>query len=502
MPKSIEVDITPDVSLLQKAGEVNYKVPTAIAELVDNPIDERLPGKKLTVDVKLRIRKGGNEIIVTDNASGMTAEKLEKAMRMGYSEKSGSKIGEFGLGLKTATSNLGRHVVIVTTTEDEDVAHKLVYDEAAFIKSGKWALTIEEIEKEFPHGTVITITDLKVNLYGGVKNTLLGKVGRTFRHFITSGEVEITVNGDVAEPYQYDTIAEYDTELTTEINGKVVRGWASLTPKRSSKAGYGFDLVRHNRIVIENVKLGLPSGQATALIIGELHLDDFDVVNNKTAFRESSEDWHALEEWMKGSVLDDLRRASRKKSNPGQLDQKAKVEVDTFIDDVEKALGSDELHVDLDRRALDASLGKAAAGDPVLTPVDDAPRAPSGLTTVEDLRVNRAKTELRNLVVIHDVVPLGKGTPYKTWDIDGVGTHKRLTVRTNQDHAMYEAFGEDFVLWVKHNIAEAVAEYFTESSGLTQQMLDVKSDILKHVATIELAIEVDPASDASEKAGA
>ena len=45
------VDITPDVSLLKKAGEVNYKIPDAVGELVDNPLDEREPGQKLTIEV-------------------------------------------------------------------------------------------------------------------------------------------------------------------------------------------------------------------------------------------------------------------------------------------------------------------------------------------------------------------------------------------------------------------------------------------------------------------
>jgi hypothetical protein len=499
MPKTRKVDITPDVSLLKKAGEVNYRVPTAIAELVDNPIDARLPGRKLTVEVKLRIRKAGNEIIVSDNASGMTDDEVEKAMKMGYSEKSGDKIGEFGLGLKTATSNLGRHVEIVTATESSDVAHRLVYDEIKFIEAGEWTLEIEELEnKPFPHGTVITITDLKVNLYGGVKDTLLGRVGKTFRHFISSGEVEILVNGDAAEPYQYPTIPEYDTELATEINGKLVRGWVSLAESRSSKSGYGFDLVRRNRVVVENVKIGIPAGQATSTMIGELHLDDFDVVNNKVDFRRGTDDWVALTEWLESGVLDDLKREARKKANPGQLDKRSEAEVETFIGDVRKALQSEELHVDLDRRALDASLDAAERGDTDPTLSNDQLRAPSGLTTVEDFRHSRAKTVLRNLTVIHEVMPLGRGTAYKTWDVDGVGVHKRLTVRTNQDHAMYEAFGEDFLLWVKHNIAEAVAEYFTESSGLTQQMLDIKSDILKHVASIELAVEVEVAAAAAE----
>src|SRR5437016_4118744 len=106
---SKQIDITPDVSLLQKAGEVNYKVPQAIAELVDNAIDARIPGRKLTVEVTTGQRDGQKQISVVDNGGGMTQGEAEKAMVMAHSTKDQGKIGKYGLGMKTACSNLGAH---------------------------------------------------------------------------------------------------------------------------------------------------------------------------------------------------------------------------------------------------------------------------------------------------------------------------------------------------------------------------------------------------------
>src|SRR5919106_1468330 len=108
------VDITPDITLLSKSGEVNYTIPKAVAELVDNEI---------------------------------------KAMVMAYSKKRKGSIGEFGLGMKTACSNLGAEFEVVTATMDADSAIRIHHDEEHFIANGRWEIALEEVEKPFDHGT-------------------------------------------------------------------------------------------------------------------------------------------------------------------------------------------------------------------------------------------------------------------------------------------------------------------------------------------------------------
>jgi len=52
-----------------------------------------------------------------------------------------------------------------------------------------------------------------------------------------------------------------------------------------------------------------------------------------------------------------------------------------------------------------------------------------------------------------------------------------------------------FMLWIKHNIAEAVAEFFTDSTGRTENMLLIKSDILKHVGKMKIELMEEPGED-------
>jgi Histidine kinase-, DNA gyrase B-, and HSP90-like ATPase len=518
------VDITPDVTLLKKAGEVNYKIPDAVGELVDNPLDEREPGQKLTIEVNVGQSHGEKYLQVQDDARGMTPDQAAAAMVMAKSTKTKGKIGEFGMGMKTACSNLGGHFEIVTCTADAAHATRLVYDEDDFIAAGKWEVEMEEVDKPFPHGTRIVITKPKTNFYAGVKGTMLQKFGKLFKHYVASGEVDIIVNNEAVEPYVPDTIPEYDTEFSFDVNGKVVRGWAGLSKTSSMKGAYGFDLVRQNRVIKEHVKVGFAAAAGLARLIGEVHLDDFPVTNNKTDFRVDTDEWNQLDKKL-AEILTDLKRESRKRANPGRNQTpKDQAEVAQYIDEVKDSLKQTDLQQDLDRRALDSDLAvefaegplpfhvpfdHGATQDPSDPAQDAGPSEGFGLDagnaseipqigTVTQARLNRVKTQLRNITIEHQVMRLGKDTPYKIWDIEGVGNHKKLVVTSNIDHPFYDVIDDGFMLWIKHNIVEAVAEFFTESTGKTDAMLLIKSDILKHIGKMKLEMAEAPDVPATE----
>jgi Histidine kinase-, DNA gyrase B-, and HSP90-like ATPase len=503
------VNITPDVSLLKKAGEVNYKIPAAVAELVDNAIDARLPKRKLVVEVQLGQERGEKRILVSDDGTGMTAEEAEKAMVMAYSPKHGDKIGEFGLGMKTACSFLGKHFEVITATAEASKATRIVYDEDQFLKRGKWVIDLEEVDKEFDHGTVIRITDLKVNLYPGVKDIVLVNFCKVFKHFVGSGDVEILVNGDPVLPVMPETIPEYDTELDFEVNGKRVRGWAGLLKRGSGRGQYGFDLVRHNRVMAEHQEIGFTRQTTMTRLVGELHMDEFPVTNNKVDFRRDTEEFRLLNEIV-GEKIDELKRESRRMAKPGEFGRKDQAEVEEHIEKVQETLKSDELLQDIDRRALDSDLadefaegaipfqlsgGDEEDGEEKTDDEGGPKRRRDQPSTVEQYRLNRVKTQLRNLRIEHQLLRLGRDSLYKIWDVEGVGNKKKLVVTTNVDHPVYVALEGAFMFWVKHNIVEAVAEFFTEQTGKTDAMILVKSDILKHIARMELEILQEQTSD-------
>jgi hypothetical protein len=493
------VDITPDPSLLPKSGQVNYTIPDAVGELIDNAVDERIAGELLTVNVYLGQKDGGT-IRVEDDGRGMSSQTLGDAMRMGYSAKATSAIGKFGLGMKTACTNLGRSFEIVTAIEEDKTAHRVVYDEEAFLAANKWAIEIEEIEKPFSHGTAITITNPKVSIYGGVDDTVSIYAGRVFRHFISNDQIQIVVNDVPVAPAEWDL--EDDVEsFDFEINGKRVHGWVGFQRVFTPKGGYGLDLIRHSRVVKRHEKVSFSAHSKNNKIVGEAFLDDFEVINNKTDFVRDTDDWRQFEQQMADVLRPLVVLAGRKYS--GDMAVKDKNRIEEIEDKFEAAVRSEEFARALDRQMLADLISDELAptevekrdppadkeedgdksGDVVEIERETRPRTPK--ETHEVLR--RTRTRLLELLIEHVPVRYGAQSIYKTWDIEGLGSNRRIVVKSNLDHPMFSHLN-DTITWVKHNIAEAVAEYVSKDAGI-EDALKIKSDILRFVGELEIAEE-------------
>lgn len=107
------VDITPDKSLIKKLGLVGYRTEQAVAELVDNSIDARLDG---TENIWVRLDYKLGRITVSDDGAGMDTDALRDALTIARETKGEGNLGQFGLGMKSACSSLGKAFVLTTAT--------------------------------------------------------------------------------------------------------------------------------------------------------------------------------------------------------------------------------------------------------------------------------------------------------------------------------------------------------------------------------------------------
>ncbi|XP_044469189.1 protein MICRORCHIDIA 2-like isoform X2 [Mangifera indica] len=92
----------------------------AIAELLDNAIDEVQNGATFVKVDKIDIMKDGSPaLLFQDDGGGMNPECLRKCMSLGYSTKKGSStIGQYGNGFKTSTMRLGADVIVFSRATD------------------------------------------------------------------------------------------------------------------------------------------------------------------------------------------------------------------------------------------------------------------------------------------------------------------------------------------------------------------------------------------------
>lgn len=155
------IDITPHRSIVNKISKTGYSIQEALAELIDNAIDARIEEQKL--EVHLTILE--DQIEIEDNGTGMSKNVAQAAIRLGFSSKK-EKLGEFGLGLKTATSFLGEKFWLSTKEKESNEEYNIEYDEKSWIENGSWTeFPFKVIENSSDkHGTKIIVKDLKITI--------------------------------------------------------------------------------------------------------------------------------------------------------------------------------------------------------------------------------------------------------------------------------------------------------------------------------------------------
>lgn len=305
---NITVDITPDKSLIKKLGLVGYRTEQAVAELIDNSIDARLEGTE-TIEVVLDFRHG--QIGVFDDGCGMDSEELGEALTVAKETKNG-KLGQFGLGLKSACSSLGKVFVMRTSTPESDSVFTARYDEDQWLGDASKRWTNFEVEKTGKtddwHGTQITISKIKVPLYPNQLLNFRRRFGIRYGPYIKRGQVHILVNYRTCKPSSPKLVDGKEHPVSIETAGGRMTGWVGLLARRSIKGDYGIHLYRDGRLISAFDKFGIRLHPSSARVVGELSLDHVPVNFHKTGFlTESPEYREAASKFIADPTVDIMR---------------------------------------------------------------------------------------------------------------------------------------------------------------------------------------------------
>ncbi len=314
-----KVDITPDKSLIQKLGLVGYSTEQAVAELLDNSIDARIADKEEEIVVQLK--PGEKRIEVTDNGHGMDGGGLADAMTIAGGAKTAGKLGQFGMGMKSACSALAKNFIIVTSRVGSDKEYQVEYDEDKWLsdKSQNWQ-NFQMYERELNkgqnwHGTTITLRNLKVPIYPNQVSKFKNSFGIRYAPYLQSNQVSIRINSVPCKPEKPDTAEGSMTRVRIKLsNNNEVWGHVELLKKRSIKGHYGIHLIRNGRLIKAHEKFGFSAHPENARIIGELNLDHVPVNFNKSEFIEESPEYQeVLKAFKMSAELKDTMRLSKSK---------------------------------------------------------------------------------------------------------------------------------------------------------------------------------------------
>ena len=299
MAETDAYDITPDKSLMKKLGMAGYRTSQALAELVDNSIDARIPDKLQKIAVRLDFK--GTRIMVEDNGAGMDVRELTDAMTIAKETQdiSNERLGRFGIGMKSACSALGRRFEI-TTSKGDGAEYHTKYDEKEWLsdeKQGRWNLgitaTVDDNEGEGKngrwHGTKITISNLSVPLYPNQVSILKENFGIRYSPYLESKQIELSINTVQCRPAEQDIEPGSAIELKIPLDfGGEITGHLALLKKRSIKGNYGIHLFWKGRLIKAFAKFGFRAHPENAKIIGSINLDHVPVNYTKSGFLEES----------------------------------------------------------------------------------------------------------------------------------------------------------------------------------------------------------------------
>lgn len=319
------VDITPDKSLIKKLGLTGYRTEQAIAELIDNSIDARIEKRIEHVDIRLNFDR--RQIVVTDDGQGMGLDELKNALTIAKeTKKEGEKLGQFGLGMKSACSNLGKSFTLTTAKPDSELEFTARYDEDRWLgdKSKNWTnFEIEEDKKKTDwHGTIIIISNLKIPLYPNQLSNFRTRFGIRYGPYLKNSQIIIRVNSKNCKEVTPELKEGTKQKLTIMLpSGNTITGWVGLLERRSIKGDYGIHLYRKERLIKAFDKFGIRHHPEVAKIIGEISLDHVLVNFHKTGFLEDSLEYKEAVTSFKNdpTVISVLRRSSAQKVDTSEI---------------------------------------------------------------------------------------------------------------------------------------------------------------------------------------
>lgn len=495
------VEIPPDKTLLPKLGLGGYSIPQAIAELIDNAIDAQIEGSRLHIDVSF----DASRVVVTDDGAGMNGAGLRDAMRLAFSQKQG-KLGEFGLGLKTACTSLGRQFEVRTSTAGDRWAYTIRYDEAEWLggRSDEWKLPLEREDKKDPrsHGTQVTVRQLKVKT-AGLVTRLRRDLSQRFAPFIGTGEIEIKVNSKKCAPVRPELTEGTRKRFEVFVDGNRIHGWYGLLRHGSQRGLYGFHTYHRGRMITTFDKIGIPEHPTMARIIGEIHLDHVQVTHNKREFIEESDEYQsaaaALEEQFK-----ELVKMAREAAGPDRVTPSVREKLDKWKDCIAEALKDPELHgYSLPAGGSVERVNPKEVSDSVPQMVEVELRSPPTSETAGNpeakngrervpkethpQRRNTIRIKGRQFEYVHEFRALGLSAPWKAYSVNE--EQRLIEIYSNSDFPAYYTTGDVAFYGVLH-IAESIAEIMVSRSGEPpEKASEVRETILRHASRIKNQIE-------------
>jgi hypothetical protein len=281
--------------LYSSLRDSGYSNPAAVADLVDNSVDNDAQSIHIHVEpANGTLREENARIVIADDGSGMSADVLVEALKLGSDTDHDptSDLGKYGMGLITASISMARRLVVLSRVPGGDLVvgvHDLdtIFERNEFVAQlgspsaddltlwGRYAVNQE-------HGTVVLLDKcdkLGHRNAGSFVAALKKHLGQVFRLFIAAKsrpgtepgagfESFISINGDpvyAVDPLMLEQYKDYILPKTRDMLARfseLVDDFTIEVPIDPNDASIGNDSLRVRIVTLPDL------GQALANELG------------------------------------------------------------------------------------------------------------------------------------------------------------------------------------------------------------------------------------------
>lgn len=357
------------LSAINSYKRLSYSPWHALAEFIDNStqsyfdhkavLDLAFAQEEVGLEVNVLYDRASSTLTIIDNAMGMSLDEVDAALQVAVGAPSAHGRCRYGMGMKTAACWFGNRWQIKTKRLGEPEEITVVVD-VPQIAGGNSALApaVVDTGDMSTHYTEITVQELHKNL----PSRTLGKIKEFLRSMYRCDLREglLTLNWQNA-PLSWEDLDDrilrhengqpYKKSLGFPVLGHQVRGWVAVLAS-GGRPYAGFTILQNNRVIRGYPDAWRPTtlyGQlqgsndlVNQRLVGEIHLDTFDVSHTKDDIVWAGEEEEALEDALLEACRDYRQVARSPRRGSDDREPGANV-VDAAVDQLVRDLESDEI---------------------------------------------------------------------------------------------------------------------------------------------------------------
>ena len=478
------VEVVPDTSLLSKISKAGYSISQSISEFVDNSLDARVEGQLLNVSIRIDT----DILAISDDGKGMTKSELKDAITLGRSTKK-NMLGEYGLGLKTASFSLGGALKVTTSTKGDPMEYSVLIDEDEWSKQQKWEIQIRTIKKAnaSSHGTEVEISKLKLRPDRHLAQLRMD-LGTRFGPFIAEKEMVLLVNQKPCVFREPNVEKTTRKEFSLGVPHGTVSGWYALLKKGSQRGMYGFHTYRRGRLITTYDKIGFEPHPTVARLVGELRMDHVPVTTSKREWIKESAEYKEAEDAL-NQELKEILRLARTKSSEERVNKNVKERLEILKEGIYEALRSPEIlsfdkpeanvgsiptSAPLQEGLIETRNSPSKVSDPKPIPQKEIQRTPR---KVQNPRSNIVHIKGRRFEFEHYYSPLGEDAKSYEYKVDEKS--RIVDIFTNTLFPAFE-MTHDQAFYAFTHIVDSLADLFLVYSGEPRERYDeIRDTILR-----------------------